>query len=141
MRQTLLDLFVLQNSSILNIQCYKKTSTENMIALVTTVNYGSAMHPHMVDQTVCQFVFLKKNMPFNYIKHKHGTAICWHDLQTHYDLTSSHLADAHTHSSLPTRSQKRKKNLRFKTWLLTRTHNPIRLFFYNLIKPLFGAPH
>lgn len=69
------------------------------MALITTVNFASAMRIHMAAQAVSQFAFLKKKiMPFNYIKHKHGTAICCYDPQTHHILESSHLTDAHTHS-------------------------------------------
>lgn len=49
MRQTLIELNFIP---ILHIQSYKKSNTENIMSLMTTVNFGSAMHPHMADQAV-----------------------------------------------------------------------------------------
>lgn len=72
------------------------------MVLITKVNFGSGVCLHMAD--------VPKNMPFNYTKHKHGTAICWCDAQTHFILESSHLTDAHAHSFSSSNKYPDKKN-------------------------------
>lgn len=88
--------------------CYRSSHTENRKALISTVNFGSTMRLHMGDRALCQFAILKKKYePFNYMKHKYGTSICWYYPQPDYLLESSHWTDAQSHIALLTSGQER----------------------------------